>query len=347
MGIFYILLLVILFVCPMINIFSKKYKILSNILFWMIVGLIVLISGLRNNIGDTEAYIHLYKAVADRQQIEGYEKGFLIIFELLNRISTDPQFMLISTSLVINILNLVTLKIYSSDIFISSYLYITSGCYFVTMNGIRQCLAAGLIFIATRFVQKGNFIKYTLIIILASTIHISALIMIPFYFVVRCESWSKKIGILISVTICMLFLYPYLEKILFSLVGEKYSTYKNFNEGGANIFRILVSLVPVILAYIKKDYIKGHWKNGNIFINMSILNFIIMSFAYYNWIFARFCVYTELYSIIVLSYIISRCFEKKERRIIIYALIVLYFIYFWYDNSFIMGIQYKSNILGI
>lgn len=229
---------------------------------------------------------------------------------------------------------------------ISTYLYITAGYLMVTMNGIRQCLAASFIFLSTILIEKKKALLYFFVILIMSTIHTSALIMIPFYFIVNRESWSKKFNILIGIAIGMLLLYPYVENFLFSFLGEKYGSYQSFSEGGANILRILVSAVPVILSYIKRDYIKKNWKVGNIFVNMSLLNFIIMCFSYYNWIFARFDIYTQLYSIVLLSYLVTECFSKKERNILIYFLFVFYFIFFWYDCK-MMNIHYISNFLNI
>ena len=57
---------------------------------------------------------------------------------------------------------------------LSLFVYIASGMYTVSMNGIRQSLAAAIIFAATKYILNGNFKKFLLVILLASTFHQTA-----------------------------------------------------------------------------------------------------------------------------------------------------------------------------
>ena len=79
---------------------------------------------------------------------------------------------------------------------LSLFVYIASGIYTVSMNGIRQSLAAAIIFAATKYILDGNFKKFLLVILLASTIHQTALIFIPIYFIVRRKAWTRDTYIL-------------------------------------------------------------------------------------------------------------------------------------------------------
>ena len=346
MRIFYLLVFIIIILGIFYDMYSSKIKIIANISFIFLLIILIIVLGLRWSFGDTLAYVWVYQSIGTGVKIDGYEEGFLYFMSILKNISTDPQFMIFITSAIITTINLIVLRIYSSSFMISTYLYITSGYLMVTMNGIRQCLAAAFIFLATILIEKKKLVLYCFVILIMSTIHVSALIMIPFYFIANIESWSKKFIILIVLAICGLLFYQDFEKLLFSLLSEKYASYQYLNEGGANILRILVSSVPVILSYMKRDYIKKNWKVGNIFVNMSLLNFIIMCFSYYNWVFARFYIYTQLYSIVLLTYLVTQCFNKKEKRILIYFLFVFYFVFFWFDCK-MMNIHYVSNFLNI
>ena len=62
------------------------------------------------------------------------------------------------------------------------------------MNGMRQCLAAAILFIFNDLIVKGKFKLYLGVVLIVSTIHASALIMIPVYFIVRQDAWSKKLS---------------------------------------------------------------------------------------------------------------------------------------------------------
>ena len=108
------------------------------------------------------------------------------------QISTDPQILIFTVALITNILNVIVFNKYRSYLELQVYIYITSGYYIVTMNGIRQCLAASILFICTPLITNGKFKTYALCVILISTIHQSALMFIPIYFVVREELGQKE-----------------------------------------------------------------------------------------------------------------------------------------------------------
>lgn len=347
MKIFYLIIFTTYILAVLARVFKNKYGKPNLILTIIIAIILIIVSGFRSGMGDTPFYIHLYNLIDYNCSIFEYqtEPGFALFLMILKIISDDPQMFLIVTSAIINGINILMLRKYSNETCfeLSIFMYVATN-YIVTMNGIRQSLVASIIFMCTPLIIKRKFKIYAIIMILLSTLHMSAFIMIPLYFICTQEAWSKKIWILIVIFfIGMIFYEPIMDIIFKLLSNTKYSTYENFNEGGANILRIAVYFVPVFLAYLKKDNIKEKWINGNIFVNMTLINFLIMAASYYNWIFSRFAFYTKLYSIVLLPYVISKCFaNKSEKRLIYYCFIICYLIYFAYDCK-VGGIVYKSN----
>ena len=207
-----------------------------------------LISGLRSGIGDTPAYVHTYNLIGPGYDSNGgYEPGFIFILKVLKSISKDPQLMIFALGVVTTVLYVWIMRQYSKCFELSVFMYVASGFYLVTMNGIRQCLAGAILFAATTFIIKGRFKSYLLVTLLMYTVHNSALVMIPIYFIARMEPWSKNIyRVLVLFLIGMIFYGP-----LMSIVGQmsdKAATYTtDFNEGGANILRVIIYVVPVFL----------------------------------------------------------------------------------------------------
>ena len=353
MDIFYMLIVFIFPLSIMANLYKDKNNEANKLFTIIVIIILVLISGLRSNMGDTSAYKHLYNMVASNTYEYtkgGYEIGFVYFIYVLTRISANPQFMIFITSLITNVLNVWTFRKYSSYFELQTFMYIAAGYYIASMNGIRQALVASILFAATPYIIKGNFKRYLIIVLLASTMHTSAFIMIPVYFIVRNKMWSKKIAILILSSIVGVILIEPLLEIVFNLIeGSKYSIYENVLDSelnaGVNIIRILVAFVPVGFSYIMRERLKSQFKESNIFVNMSLLNFIVMLFASYSWLFARFNYYFQVYNFILLPYCIKLLINKKEKNLIFYLCIVCYIIYFWYDTR-IMGINYMSNYIG-
>lgn len=346
---FYITL-VLTFIFALIGrLFMNRNK--KTNLFWSILIMIIIIgvSGLRSNIGDTGMYKILYNNIVEGNIVKGaYEPGFVAFLSLLTHISTDPQIMIFATSLITQGLNIWILRSYTSLFELQIYMYITSGYFLTLMNGIRQGLTSAVMFACTKLILNNNFKIYLLITIIMSTFHSSALIMIPVYFIVREEAWSKRIiTIIVISSICFLIGQPVINTVFSLLEGTRYEGYLNFNEGGSNIFRTIVASVPVVLSYIGRDKLKKEWPESNIFVNMSIINLIIMSFSLFNWIFARFTYYFQPYTFILLPYCIKVLFNKKEKDLIYYMFVVLYFIFMHVEYVLTLSVEYKSNFLFI
>lgn len=340
-----------------INTKFNKYKRPEIILSLVVIAIIVLVAGLRNGIGDTGAYKHFYDIVGNESSMStaienakgAYESGFTALFWILNQISQDPQLMIFVCAFITNFLNLWTMRIYSKVFELEVYMYITSGFYLVTMNGIRQCLAASVIFAATKYIIEGKFIKYSLVILAMSTIHGSALVMIPVYFIVRCEAWSKHTTQIIAISaIALICFQPLMNSFFAASEGTKYEAYENTfeTEKGANPIRTIIGAVPVVLSYIYRDKLKKDWPESNIFVNMTLICLIISVFSMINWVFNRFNIYFQTYSFILLPYIIVNCIPKKEKKLVYCGFLVCYFLFFYYDHVIAMGINYTSNFIN-
>jgi len=309
---------------------------------------LVLTSGLRSNIGDTYVYKNIY---IDNDFTWDYifsqkDYGFGVLQMILKSyISDDPQVMLFTTALMTNLCIVMVFYHYSRMLEISLYVYITGGLFLVSMNGIRQVLAAAISFVAIKYLINGNFIKYSLIILLASTFHQSALILIPIYFLVRFKAWSKVTVTVIVVAVLAVIGFDQFSSLLFTALEDtQYSGYDDFDEGGSNIIRSMVAGTPIIVAYFGRDKLKDIFPNSDYIVNMAILGFVFMLISTQSWIFARVSIYFELYLLILVSWIVE-LFPKKDGKIIYYGIIVCYFLYYYYESVMNLNILYRSDYL--
>lgn len=324
---------------------SKKYKLMA--VFWIIfaAGILVVFTGFREGIGDTGMYMHTYRLLVQNPDptISGKDFGFTIFNLILIQFSTNPQTLVFVVALITQVCNIYVFHKYRSAIELQIFMYIASGYVTVTMNGMRQCMAAALLFLTTPLIIKGDFKKYLFFTLLIATIHESALFMIPIYFIVKIKPWSKKFYLMIGAACVGVVFYDVLSPYIFkALESTSYGEYSQFDEGGSSFLRVIVNMVPVILAYLKKDELKRVWPESDIFINMAVLNCIFVGFGMANWIFNRFTLYLQLYNFILLPYVIKNCLRGKERRLIYLGLIGCYFIFFYYEQVIQLNLIYKS-----
>lgn len=324
----------------------KDYK--PHKFFVILVAItLIVVSGLRSNIGDTYYYKHSYSTNLLTWSNIDYsgDFGFNILQLLLQKISIDPQILIFLTSLITNLFIVLVLYKYSRFLELSVYVYLTSGMFTTSMNGMRQYLAAGIVFLATKYLLNGNFYKYTLIILIASTIHKTALVLLPIYFIVRREAWTKLTFSLLILSIFIILGFNMFSGLLFNALDDtQYGHYSNFAEGGANKLRIVINAIPVIIAFMGKEKLRELWPKSDYIVNMSIISMVFIVIASQNWIFARFNIYFGLYNLILISWIV-KLFKENNQRLVYYSIIVFYFIYFYFEHVISFGLVYKSDYI--
>ncbi|MFC4320720.1 EpsG family protein [Litchfieldia salsa] len=314
---------------------------------FLVITSLALVSGLRNNIGDTYFYMHSYgiRELTWKDIDFTGDFGFDILQMYLQRISPDPQIMIFVTAILTNTLIVIALYRYTRVFEIAIYVYITSGMYIVSMNGIRQYLAASIAFIATKYLLNGNFKMYTLIILLASTMHKTALVLLPIYFIVRREAWTKITFLLLGFSIIIVLGFNQFSTMLFAALGNtQYGHYSEFSEGGASILRVVVTAVPVLLAFLGKEKLKELWPKSDYIVNMSIISMVFIVISLQSWIFARFNIYFGLYNLILISWVL-KVFKDKDQKFIYFGILFCYFLYFYYEQILGLRLEYKSDYI--
>jgi|CeladaMinimDraft_18_1061708.scaffolds.fasta_scaffold01159_3 transmembrane protein EpsG len=307
----------------------------------------VLVSGLRSNIGDTPFYMYNYYLL--NPTFEGFrfegDFGFSILSILLKKLTPDPQALIFVTALVTNVLIVWGLYRYSRLIEVSLFLYITTGMFTVSMNGIRQFLAAAILFAGTHWLIKGDWRRYFPLVLLAATFHNTAIIMLIFYFLVRKRAWTRATVLLSAFALLVAVGYDQFFGILLQLIeGSKYTVYGEFDEGGANVIRVAIAGIPLLIAFLGRHKLRRIWPESDVFVNMTLLGFLFMVVSLNNWIFARFNIYFSLYGMALWSWLFP-LFAERYRKLVYFGTLVFYLMYFYYEHVVALDLQYRSHYL--
>ena len=118
-----------------------------------------------------------------------YELGNILLFKI-SRLTGFPQLFFIFTSFIIIYLVYETLKSYSSDFAISTMFFLSLPIFFFNSLGIvRQFVAIAIVFYGVRYLLTKEYIKFAIIIIIASLFHKSAIVsfMLPILFLQRVK----------------------------------------------------------------------------------------------------------------------------------------------------------------
>lgn len=270
------------------------------------------------------------------------DKGFSVILLILKRIigNSDVLFFFIIAAFQILAVALICRK-YSSDYWMSIFLFIATTDYISWVNnGLRQFLAVTIIFAATGLMLKKKYIPTILLILLAATIHGSALLMIPIVFIIQGKPWNKKTVLLVIASIVALYFADQFTNILDSLLSDTaynnmVTDWQEWNDDGTNPLRVLVYSIPTILSLIGLKYIKE--ENDpviNLATNASLVStaLYIVSIGTSGIFMGRLPIYVSMYSMYILfPWEIKHMFTKDSARFVKICTVVLFTIFFWYQ----------------
>jgi len=325
--------------------------------FWamVLVTPLVLWTANRGSVADTGAYMKMFEELPSAfGKIGAYmsqmdkDKGFYLVSALIKclGVSEVKVYFLILAAVQAYLLFRVYRK-YSTKFLVSFFLFIASTDYISWMfNGIRQFLAVTITLLAFDFILDKKYIRAILIIVLASLFHQSALLMIPFIFVVQGKAWNKKTLLFILAILVAVAFVDRFTNILDQMLQE--TQYKNvvsdwneWEDDGTNVLRVLVYSVPALLSLIGLKYIEA--ENDpviNICTNMAIISagLYVLSVFTSGIFIGRLPIYFSLYGYILLPWELDHMFEKKSATVMYVAMVAAYLVYYWLQVKMMWGL---------
>lgn len=328
--------------------------------FWSAVLLFapfVLWAGLRDfTFGDTAAYKDMFLDAPNTLSGLGTyleevtkDKGFTVLIVFFKSLISDNyQLFFVFIAIFQGICLVLIFRKYSCNYWFSIFVFVASTEYLSWMhNSIRQFIAVTMIFAASELLFKKKYVPLILVILVASTIHGSALLMIPFAFILQGRAWNKKTLLCILVAAIILMSIDQFTNILDTVLSDTQYTnvvsdWQSWNDDGTSIVRVLVYSVPAILSLIGYRFIKkADDPVINIATNASALTAVlaIISMATSGIFMGRLFIYTNLYSMgILLPWEIKNIFTKDSSRFVYCVACIAYVIFFYFQLHFSWGI---------
>lgn len=221
--------------------------------------------------------------------------NFFILIAITSIFTILPIYFLIKNYVVDNYKGLAVL-IYC----INPYLFLMS------LSAIRQMLALSFFIIAIHFSKERKIIPYLIFIALATTCHISAIILLPFYLIANSRKVNKVQVIAVVITLLILLLSNNIfdELIQYALDSFDNLNYNYYATRGGNTVRATL-LSAVWFAYISMNISR---LNGStlMFAKLSTIGYIFSVLEYRISILSRITMYFEIFSIISIPMIIYK-----------------------------------------
>ena len=309
----------------------------------------------RSNFGDTEMYRKTFLEVPDAiLQIPIYlsehtkDKGFSVVMITFKSVigNHDKLFFLFIAGFQMFCIVYFFRK-YSKSFLLCMFMFVASTDYLSWMfNGMRQFIAVCIIILGFDFVLKKKYIPAVGIILLAATIHGSALLMIPIIFVIQGKAWNKRTLLMLAAILFAIAFIGQFTDVLDSMLAE--TQYSDMitneiwtNDDGTNMFRVLFYSVPAILSLVGKRYVDAE---DSPLINMCVncaacTSFLYLLAAFSSGIYiGRLPIYTTLQGYVAVPWLIDHMFTADSARFVKMGLMGGVLLFFYYQMHVAWGV---------
>ncbi len=210
--------------------------------------------------------------------------------------------------------------------------------YLSWMNGIRQMLVAAIFVFSIQFITKRKLLPYLTTILLASTIHKSAILLLIFYFIPQLDYFKNRyinIGLVIATLIIgftptFMSAINFFENILAIIGYDRYAERfdimleyeREMNLGPRRLLLLFLNILNIWYA----PRLKNVFKNTNYltYFNLSFVGILLYNlFANTSHIFIRPISYFTIFLALTTSYLLYDLKPQKKHHITISFLIVL------------------------
>lgn len=303
---------------------------------------------------DTGLYISTYRnmpsafaAIPTYMETITKDRGFYALSAVLRVLLGYDYSPYLAVLAIIQAVSVIILfRKYSVNYIWSIFFFIASADYISWMfNGIRQFMAVSILIFGTAFMLKKKWFPLIIIVLIASTMHQSALIMLPFIIIAQGKPWNKKTLLFMAgIVLAMAFVSRFTGMMDDVLQRTQYaamvSDYTEWQDDGTHPLRVLVYSAPAILAFVYRKQIEEYDEPVISFcINMSIISAALyfLSMVTSGIFIGRLPIYASLYSYILLPWELEYLFGSNRKLVKIMA-VVFYLVYYYYVMHFQNGL---------
>lgn len=267
------------------------------------------------------------------------EAGWMVLCKLFSLFSDDFNvFLAFIAAIQIFLIGFVLYRT-SSNIIFSYIIYFCFGLYALSFSGLRQATAFAITFFASYYLLKDKLKLFFLLIVLASTIHQSALIFLIVFFIRKLKFTKSRAITLFAIVILVLPVLGYLVSVISSaLFSSHYNAKDALDSGGAYTMFIVYGLLVLLSLRFPNN-------RENDFIRyMIMLAFASQSLGTVSSTYlTRIGYYFQMYFLLYFPILLETYIDKNSRGFVQFvgSLLFLAFFYLTMVNSPLAVIPYK------
>lgn len=271
------------------------------------------------------------------------EPGYVFLMKLFNTLGFSFRFFIAILYLIFIIPLAHFILKFSNDVVLSLIIFTCFTFFVFSMSGLRQTVALGICLIAFNMALKNgikNFLMYCLCILIAFSIHKSAMIFIPAYFIMRSQINWKIIAVYLTICLVIIFSPIRLIEILQTNEITNYG-YEESNSIGASFYAIVAIIIMGITVSSKSKSINILNLKKNILakpevITLGLSNYVnllacaaCIMLVFSGTILLRASIYYQIVILIILPNLLSYL-DVSLRTIFHIGLIIILLLLFYY-----------------
>lgn len=304
----------------------------NNVFLFVLSAILIFITGFRSRDGlsfDYGNYEYIYLSFKDLSWRETFKNGkgeilFSIFYKLCGEIT---NYNIVPFMFIIAVFTIIPIITYfrneSKNAWFSLFLLLTIGSFWTCFNTSRQYLAAALYIFSYKYIQRKQFFKYLLSVCFISLIHMSTIVMIPFYWLLNIRlDFEKKA---LKSLVLMLFIIVgviFATRIVRSVVPPSLMLVELMRDHNSPA-QLIRPFAVLMLLLLNLRHIDLNSHNDNFIFNCTFFYFIIFSMTLSFKIFQRWSYFLVFPTLIAVPNIISRIKSKDER--LFYYIVFLIF----------------------
>lgn len=268
---------------------------------------------------------------------DNMEFGYKFLNKFIALLGGDIQIVLFIMALITLFFTYLTLYEYKDriNVFMGMFTYMLL-FYLLSFNAVRQMTAVSIVVYSIKYITKRNFLHFFILVILAFSMHYTAIIILPFYFLYKIFGTNKHklillltfgIGFILSINYQQI-LYPIFKQVdSLSYYAHYFIASKKFEFTFGMLARIMPFILPIIIFYkeIQND------KTFFMVYNLVVVGCIVRLMAYTsNFFVERLSFYFLAFEILLVPYYFKLA-KIKNRKWLSYLLFASIVFLWWYD----------------
>ncbi len=342
---------------------TTRQQMCNRVCLFAVFLILFALSACRLNVGNDYAKYVEFMHLVNCDAYVPTEAGFNLLVKIIYGLSGFENYLLVFAVYAFVTIGIFLFGMYeqSEDFSLTFFLFMALGYYFQTFSTVRYYLALALALYAMKFVMRGQWGRFTVLILLGSAFHKSLLVVIPLYIlaVLPWKKWQLAAGALFCTT------FLFCQDFYLKLVVFLYPTYEDteYLEGGTSYINILRCLAVLAFSGIvywsgkrsgstrgeeqKNAEVGERYDRAHFYFYLNLGALVLYVFCSFLPIISRIGYYLTVSHILYLPMLLKQVEDRRWRKVLragILLAAVLYFAIYMSraDNDGTLILPYKT-----